>query len=332
MTDLRTSYLGFDLAHPLVPGASPLVDHLDGVRRLHDAGAPMLTLRSLIAGSLRATDESRLIDAHTEGVDRCSVYAGVHEAPVLATDAQLYCEHLQNVKQAVGAEVPVVASLYARDQEDWITNAHLLVNAGADALELNTYGLAIADDDTQRTTEERIVDMVQAVRREVTIPLAVKLLPTMRGFDQFARRMPAAGADALVLFNGFYRSDLGADALRDPFQQALASPLDPFYRLRWLARLSGGLAIDLAFSGGARTAQHAVKAVLCGAGIVQLVTVLLKKGPDHLSVMRDEMAHWMEQNHHKTLRELRGQVCVQAFDSLEGFEIAYNRQILVKPT
>ena len=35
--DLTTVYLGLTLAHPLVAGASPLSDDLDGVKRLEDA-------------------------------------------------------------------------------------------------------------------------------------------------------------------------------------------------------------------------------------------------------------------------------------------------------
>ncbi len=45
--DLSTDYLGFQLPHPLMPGASPLVDDLDMVRRLEDAGAAAIVMHSL---------------------------------------------------------------------------------------------------------------------------------------------------------------------------------------------------------------------------------------------------------------------------------------------
>ena len=45
--DLSTTYMGFKLPHPLVPGASPMVDNLDTVKRLEDAGAPMIVMHSL---------------------------------------------------------------------------------------------------------------------------------------------------------------------------------------------------------------------------------------------------------------------------------------------
>ena len=45
--DLSTRYLGFDLPHPIMPGASPLVDDLDMVRRLEDAGAAAIVMHAL---------------------------------------------------------------------------------------------------------------------------------------------------------------------------------------------------------------------------------------------------------------------------------------------
>ena len=44
---LTTRYLGLELAHPFMPGASPLADTLDSVRQLEDAGASAIVMRSL---------------------------------------------------------------------------------------------------------------------------------------------------------------------------------------------------------------------------------------------------------------------------------------------
>jgi len=45
--NLKTSYLGLQLAHPLMAGASPLANDLDMVRRLEDAGVAAITMPSL---------------------------------------------------------------------------------------------------------------------------------------------------------------------------------------------------------------------------------------------------------------------------------------------
>ena len=44
---LTTRYLGLTLAHPFMPGASPLVDCIDTVLQLEDAGASAIVMHSL---------------------------------------------------------------------------------------------------------------------------------------------------------------------------------------------------------------------------------------------------------------------------------------------
>ncbi|HEU4831445.1 MAG TPA: dihydroorotate dehydrogenase-like protein, partial [Actinomycetota bacterium] len=45
--DLRTTYLGLELANPLVPSASTLSARIDNLKRLQDAGASAIVMQSL---------------------------------------------------------------------------------------------------------------------------------------------------------------------------------------------------------------------------------------------------------------------------------------------
>ena len=56
--------------------------------------------------------------------------------------------------------------------------------AGADALELNIYMLAMNPADTPASVEQRYVDILTSVREAVHIPIAVKVGPY---FSAFAR-------------------------------------------------------------------------------------------------------------------------------------------------
>ena len=51
--DLSTRYLGLTLAHPLMPGASPMVDDLGTVRALEDAGASAIVMHLLFEEQIR---------------------------------------------------------------------------------------------------------------------------------------------------------------------------------------------------------------------------------------------------------------------------------------
>ena len=74
--DLSTTYLGLSLPHPLMPGASPLVDDLDMVKRLEDAGAAAIVMHSLFEEQI--TEERaqtlRQIEAHTESFSEAPSY------------------------------------------------------------------------------------------------------------------------------------------------------------------------------------------------------------------------------------------------------------------
>jgi len=332
MADLGTAYLGFHLAHPLVPGASPLADSIDEVRRLEDAGAPMITLRSLIVTPLRFRDDARLIDRNELGNPRGSVFAGLQEPPQHALKPSKYCEHIACLRRVLNPNVPIVASLYARRIKDWLTCASLVEQAGADGLELNIYGMAAIPDLGDTSIERRILEVVGAVTSNIQIPVAVKVIPFCNSFEYFLRKLTSAGAHGLVLFNGFHQSDWNVETVHDPFLHAIATPLDPYYRFHWLSRLSGSIGADLAFSGGARNATHAIKAVMCGAHAVQVATALIRHGPKRLQSLVENMNTWLDQHDYQSLQQVRGRVTPQVFDTLGAFEMAYNRNILMGPS
>jgi dihydroorotate dehydrogenase (fumarate) len=171
--DLSTTYLGFRLPHPLVPGAGPLADDLDGVRRLEDAGAPMIVLRSLFEEQLAyeqlAAQEG--IDVHEEAFAEALSYLPGPEQFRFGPES--YVDHLQKVKAAV--RVPVVASLNGITPGGWVEYARLLQWAGADALELNLFLVATDPDESGEQIERALIQLVRSVRDAVHVPLAVKV-------------------------------------------------------------------------------------------------------------------------------------------------------------
>src|SRR5262249_38307175 len=135
--DLSTRYLGMELPHPFMPGASPLVDDLDMVLRLEDAGASAIVMHSLFEEQIL---QERGGLAHHLGMDaeasaEASSYFPEPSAYALAPDR--YLEQLLRIKHRVG--VPVIASLNGTSPEGWLQYARLIERAGADALELNFY-------------------------------------------------------------------------------------------------------------------------------------------------------------------------------------------------
>jgi dihydroorotate dehydrogenase (fumarate) len=318
--DLSTKYLGFDLEHPFVPGASPLCDHLDTVRRLEDAGAPALVLRSLFEEQILGEQLRGFVGLLAHGESNAEAQGFWPRSSSFVFGPEEYLDHLRRVKEAV--RVPVVASLNGVSAHGWSDYPRLMQEVGADALELNLYVLASSPEVSGAEVEERCLAAIRAVRAQVHIPLAVKLSPFFSSPAGFAREAVAAGADALVLFNRFYQPDIDPAGLQVTPSFSLSTSAELPLRLRFLAVLSGHVEADLAVTGGVHTAPDAVKALMAGASAVQVVSVLLRRGPEHLRTLRSELAEWLEQHRWPSVAHLKGVMDLDRCPDPEQYERA----------
>jgi dihydroorotate dehydrogenase (fumarate) len=302
--DLSTTYLGLKLPHPLMPGASPLVDDLDAVKRLEDAGAAAIVMHSLFEEQIVGEQfaQEHFVDAHAHAHPEAGTYFPKPEDYRLGPHD--YLEQIAKIKKAVA--VPVIASLNGTTPGGWLGHARLIEEAGADALELNFYSVATDPEESSGQIEERVIDILRSVKKTIRIPVAVKLSPFYTGLAHFAGNLQASGADGLVLFNRFYQPDLDIEELAVVPALHLSDSSELLLRLRWLAILSGRSPLSLACSGGVHSGVDAIKAVMCGAHAVQMVSSLLRRGPQYLGDVRKQMADWLEKHEYVSLQQMQG--------------------------
>jgi len=302
--DLTTDYLGLQLPHPFIVGASPFADTLEGARRAQDAGAAAIVMRSLFEEELRedalATDSARA--PHEEAFAEALSYAPEPPPGALGPDEHL--ERVRRTKQALS--IPLIASLNGATPGGWVEYAAALEQAGADALELNLFDVPLEPTVSGAELEERALQVVRAVRAATRLPFAVKLSPFYTSLAHFARRLGEAGASGLVLFNRFYEPEIDVEELELVLHAELSSRAELRLRLRWLGILSADWTGSLAVTGGVHTAHDALEALMAGAGCVQMVSALIQRGPEHLAAVRDEVSAWMEAKGYRSLAELRG--------------------------
>src|SRR5689334_18956901 len=278
--NLKTEYLGLKLDSPLMPGASPLPDSLDMVRRLEDAGASAIVMRSLFEEQItrEMTGKIEVVEEHEESFAEALSY--FPKASEFSLGPDEYLDQLRSICEAVS--VPVIGSLNGITARGWLDYAKQIEETGADALELNVYYLATDPAEESLAVEARTLEIVRAVRAALHIPIAVKLSPFFSALPHFVRQLEKAGADGLVLFNRFYQPDIDVENLEAEPTLHLSDPSELLLRLRWLAIVAPAVGIPLAASGGVHSGMDAVKAVMAGASAVQVVSALLKKGPEHL--------------------------------------------------
>jgi dihydroorotate dehydrogenase (fumarate) len=315
--NLNTTYLGFDLKHPIMMGASPLVDDLDKVKRAEDAGVAAIVMHSLFEEQVRLEQATQdLVASYGESFAEAASYMPEPSAYVLGPEA--YLEQIAKVKQAVSC--PVIGSLNGMTPSGWLHYAKLIEAAGADAIELNVYGVAHDPKLTAAEVESRVIEMVKAVVKETKLPVSVKLSPFYTSLTHFAAALEAAGAKGLVLFNRFYQPDIDIENLDVSLKLQLSKSNELLLRLRWLALLSGRVNVSLGVTGGVHTAEDALKSVMAGAHGVQVVSALIEKGPGFVKDLRDGMAQWLESHEYESLRQAQGSMSLQKSPSPAMYE------------
>jgi dihydroorotate dehydrogenase (fumarate) len=324
--DLTTTYLGLKLPHPIMPGASPLVEDLDTVKQLEDAGAAAIVMNSLFEEQfmLEALATQAAIETPAESFAEALSYFPRSDEFRLGTDE--YLDQVRRIKAAVG--IPVIGSLNGFTPGGWLKQARRIADAGADAIELNVYYLATRPDQSGQAIEAQTLDLLKTVKAAVRVPVAVKLSPFYSSLPHFAMQLDEAGADGLVLFNRFYQADIDIEELEVKRTLDLSTSAELLLRLRYLAILSGQVRASLAVTGGVHTGVDAVKAIMAGAHAVQLVSVLLQKGPAYLRRILTDMTAWMEQHGYESITQMRGSMDLSRSPNPGAYERANYAHIL----
>ncbi len=301
---LTTSYLGLELKSPFVVGASPLGDTLDSAKRVEDCGASALVMHSLFEEQL--TSESAAVASLTESIEESYSEALSYfpDSADYSLGPEDYLNHISRLKSHLG--IPVIASLNGRTPGGWIGHAKLMEEAGADAIELNIYEVPTDMDESGADIESRVLEVVAGVREKVKIPFAVKLSPFYSSLPNLAKSIGLAGANGLVLFNRFYQPDLDIEDLNVEPKLFLSTSSELLLRLRWMAVLHGKTPLSLAISGGVHKVHDAIKGVMSGADVLQVVSLILRHGPQALDVLIKDFTRWMEEHDYKDVTEMRG--------------------------
>ncbi len=323
--DLTTRYLGLTLAHPFMPGASPLAIELDSALRLEDAGAPAIVMHSLFEEQIVADRHglSRLQQLSHASAEAASYFPAVGEFPL---GPEPYLEQIGRLKQRV--RVPVIASLNGTTPEGWLEYARLVESAGADALELNVYHVATDSAEDGFAVERRAIDIVAVLKESIGIPLAVKLSPFYSSLPNVAAQLDRLGAAGLVLFNRFYQPDIDPERLETVPRLQLSDSSELLPRLRWTAILAGRVRASLAISGGVHEPIDAVKAVMAGAHAVQIVSALLRHGPAQLTAITRGFERWAEEHEYESVEQMRGSMSLARCPDPDEFERGNYMRIL----
>ncbi len=317
--NLSTKYMGLELKNPLIVSSSTLTSDIDKIIELEKNGAGAVVLRSLFEEQIIADTEKMIksvdTDMHAEAFDWFSK----------STQQHMMDEYLKLVEEAgKRVSIPVIASINCTTDGKWIEYAKMFEKVGADALELNVF---IQPHDLKMTSEEIekiYVNIMEKLKKEMTIPVAMKVSSHFTGLTNVLSNISKAGADALVMFNRYYRVDIDIENLKVTSASMHSHPDELNVPLKWIALLAGKIKSDLSATTGVYSSEDVIKLILAGASTVQICSTIYKNGPEQIRKILDEVEKWMEKHNFASVEDFRGKL------SAENEETSYRRAQYIK--
>ncbi|MGA2245200.1 MAG: dihydroorotate dehydrogenase-like protein [Verrucomicrobiota bacterium] len=318
--DLSTKYLGLNLRSPLVVSASPMSEDIDNIKRMEDAGAAAVVLYSLFEEQLRQ-DRLELDENLQRGTNSSAEALSFFPEPDdFRLGPEEYLKHVAAAKKAT--RIPIIASLNGSSEGGWTDYAKKIQQAGADALELNIYYISTDMNRTGTEVEMTYLDILKAVKANVSIPVAVKLSPFFSSFANMAKRLDQAGANGLVLFNRFYQPDIELESLEVKPNILLSTPMAMRLPLRWIALLHNRVKASLAGTSGIHRASDVLKMLMAGADATMLCSTIIRHGIPQIAIIERDLEAWLTEHDYESISQLKGCLSQQKCPEPEAFERA----------
>jgi dihydroorotate dehydrogenase (fumarate) len=326
MVDLTTTYMGMKLKNPVVPSASPLSADLDTIKRMEDAGAAAVTLHSLFEEQIQFEAEAltHFLERGTDSfAEALTYFPEMHE---YRREPDEYVEHIRKAKEMV--DIPIIASLNGVSTGGWTSYAKRFEEAGADAVELNVYFIPTSFHLMSYDVEDLYVKLLREVKKRVDIPVAMKLSPYFSAMPHVASMLDAEGTDALVLFNRFYQPDIDIEELEVTPNLQLSRPVEMRLPMRWIAILYGHIDASMALTSGIHSSEDVIKAVMVGADVANVCSVLLKEGVGKIDDLLQGVIAWMDEHEYESIEQMKGSMSHRSVPEPAAFERANYMKVL----
>lgn len=327
MIDLTSNLGGIKIKHPIMAGASPLSEKIDGIKKLEDSGVSAIFLHSLFEEQI-VMENGALEHYLKQGTE---AYAeSVSYFPSMDDFKSSEDEYLEKIRKAKSAvSIPIIANLNGITSSGWVSLARDMESAGADGIELNLYFVPAKIDLSSREIEENYLNIVKEIKKAVKIPIFLKLSPFFTSLPFLAKKFEEEGVQGLVLFNRFYQPELDLENLEVKNHLELSSSFENKEAIRFISILYGRVNLDLVGSGGVWKREDILKFLFAGASGVQLVSVLLKEGLGVVNKLKKEIEDWLEEKEYKSLSECIGVLSQKKCPAPEVFERANYMKILL---
>jgi len=314
--DLTTKYLGLTLQSPIIVGSSGLTDSADKIEQLEKYGAGAVVLKSIFEEEITMEYE-QIVEEEAPNRYKDD-FLDYFDYRLKQENIDKYINLITEAKKRVS--IPVIGSINCTQSHEWSYFAKNLEKAGADALELNVFILPSNLNLTADYIEKTYLDIINKVKKEITIPIVVKMSYFFSNLGHIIEKLSSTGVAGIVLFNRFYSPDIDIDKLEVTATNVLSAPAELSTSLRWIGLMANRVSCDLAASTGVHDGTSVIKQLLAGADAVQVVSALYNNGPEYLETMLRDMKSWMVEKKYDKINAFKGILSQEKYQNPSLFE------------
>ncbi len=316
MSNLTTKYLGLTLKSPIIAGSCGMTNSVEHLIEIEKAGAGAVVLKSIFEEQIMSEANKNITDQsldfmYTEAFDYVKNYTEIHKI-------EEYTQLIRDAKKAIS--IPVIASVNCTTAGEWTKYAKKFQDAGADAIELNIFILPIDSSINSDQYENQYFEIIEKVKKQITIPVAVKTSLYFSAFAKMMEKMSWAGVDGLVMFNRFYSPDIDIHNMKVASSNVFSKGDEYTLPLRWIAILFDKFKADLCASTGVHDGETVVKMLLAGANAVQVASALYKPGIPVIAEMNNVLENWMKEHKYNSLDEFRGKMSYKNVENTSAYQ------------
>lgn len=313
MADIQTTFAGLKLRNPIIISSSGLTNSADKNKKLEDAGAGAIVLKSLF--------EEQIV-LETSHLETSTLYPGADEYIFEALRGHKLSEYLKLIQESKAqCRIPIIASINCFTNSEWTVFAKEIKKAGADAIEVNILSLQTEVEYDYGAFEQHHVRILQKIKKEVNIPVIMKLGFNLTNPVTLINQLYANGAAAVVLFNRFYQPDIDIDKQQQTSGEVFSNGSELPLSLRWIGIASSAVTqIDYAASGGVHKPEDVIKAILSGASAVEMCSVIYRKGNTCIQPMTEFLSTWMNKKGYSSIGQFKGLLNTKDVKGVNTFE------------
>ncbi len=217
-------------------------------------------------------------------------------------------EMREEVETASRQRVPVIASVFGFDAEEFAESAMMGERGGAIAVELNVSCPHVKEVGVEIGQRPNVVaEVTQTVKSRVHVPVFVKLSPNVTDITEVARAAEGAGADAITAINTVLGTAVDVDSgfpILGGVLGGLSGPAIHPIALRAVYQIRQAVRIPIIGVGGIEDWKGAVQMMMAGASAVQIGSAVTSKGLEVFREVTTGIGKFLEKKGYRSIQEI----------------------------